>query len=431
MTGMPPPPGWPAPLGRDAMLGVLGQIVREIAPHTEADPAAIAYSALAALGCMIGRGAWMTVEGTRHHARLYVALVGATAAGRKGTSLDRVLTLARELDADWTEHGRLSGLSSGEGLIHALRDGDGLEDPGVPDKRRLVIASELAGALRVIDRQGNTLSPVLRDAWDGSTLRTLTRASGGLCATEPHVAIIGHITEEELRRTLTATETANGLGNRYLWVATRRSQLLPEGGGEYRWPAPVTDWLRESVARARSLGELRRTSAARDAWRAVYMRHHSVERRGIYGSLAARGDAQMVRLGLLLAVLDQADAIEPEHIAGAAELWRYCEDTVRYTWGDASGDDVADRIVARLRDAGGAGLTRDQLRDAMSRHVPADRLARALRALADAGQIGRTTETTGGRPAERWRLRGGDPGVARVLPPIALAGARLAVRGVA
>src|SRR4029453_2896452 len=125
-------------------------------------------------------------------------------------------------------HCLTSGLSSGEGLIWAVRDPiekqqpikEGgrvvdyqlvTEDAGVTDKRLLVIESELASTLKVMAREGNTLSPVMRQAWDGHDLRTLTKSSSAR-ATAPHISIIGHITRDELRRYLEATEAANGFG---------------------------------------------------------------------------------------------------------------------------------------------------------------------------------------------------------------------------
>jgi hypothetical protein len=111
-----------------------------------------------------------------------------------------------------------SGLSSGEGLIFQVRDPqydqvpiresgrrtgailgyeNVLSDPGEPDKRLLIIESEFASALKVMDREGNTLSPVLRDVWDHGNLSPLTKKDR-MVATGAHVCIIGHITVNEL-----------------------------------------------------------------------------------------------------------------------------------------------------------------------------------------------------------------------------------------
>ena len=97
------------------------------------------------------------------------------------------------------------------------------------DKRLLVVETELVSAFKVAARDGNTLSPVIRQAWETGTLRTLTR-NNPLTATDAHISIIGHIPAEELLRHLTSTEIANGFANRFLWFTVRRSRLLPDGG---------------------------------------------------------------------------------------------------------------------------------------------------------------------------------------------------------
>jgi hypothetical protein len=47
--------------------------------------------------------------------------------------------------------------------------------------------------MKVLAREGNTLSPVIRNAWDGKTLQTLAKNSP-LRATGAHIGIVGHIT---------------------------------------------------------------------------------------------------------------------------------------------------------------------------------------------------------------------------------------------
>src|SRR5262249_31932990 len=136
---------------------------------------------------------------------------------------------------------------SGEGLIWVVRDpieekkeikvkgrhtGDYetvVVDFGIADKRLFVIEAEFANVLKVMAREGNTLSPVIRSAWDSGNLRTITKNSPAM-ATDAHISIIGHITRAELARLLTQTESANGFGNRFLWPAVKRSKYLPEGG---------------------------------------------------------------------------------------------------------------------------------------------------------------------------------------------------------
>ena len=77
---------------------------------------------------MIGHQAFFQVEATKHHPNEFVLLVGDTAKARKGSSFDHVARLLT--DAHPSFPARLTtGLSSGEGLIWAVRDPQE-QDPG-------------------------------------------------------------------------------------------------------------------------------------------------------------------------------------------------------------------------------------------------------------------------------------------------------------
>jgi hypothetical protein len=52
----------------------------------------------------------------------------------------------------------------------------------------------------------------VRQAWDGEPLQTIVR-NDPLRATGAHIAIIGHITKDELLRFISGTELANGFAN--------------------------------------------------------------------------------------------------------------------------------------------------------------------------------------------------------------------------
>jgi hypothetical protein len=90
-------------------------------------------------------------------------------------------------------------------------------------------------------------------------------------ATGAHIAIIGHITIDELQRTLTTTDAANGFGNRFLWLCVRRSKLLPDGGAFHTVDFnPLLMKLREVLTKAKSIQQMRRDEDAKTAWHAVY-----------------------------------------------------------------------------------------------------------------------------------------------------------------
>ena len=230
---VPEPTAWPV-LAEEALLGLPGDIVRAIEPHTEADLIAILASLLAAYGSAIGRGAFFRVGADRHHLKLNIALVGDTSKGRKGLSWTCVRELMGAADGVWTEERVLHGLSSGEGLIYAVRnrlEGENKKgetvvlDEGVEDKRLLVLEAELAGVLKVMSREGNTLSPVIRQAWDDGTLQTLTKNSP-MKAIEAHVSIIGHISKSGLSAARVSRSTPSGAASRARTEEHRDGVLL-------------------------------------------------------------------------------------------------------------------------------------------------------------------------------------------------------------
>jgi hypothetical protein len=121
--------GWPT-LHEDAYHGLAGQIIRAIAPESEADPVGVLLSLLVATGNAIGNGPPFAVGTDSHKANLFACLVGDTAAG-KGQSLGNALFALRKAAPGWAEESIGYGLSSGEGLVDAVKDDEGDWNPRV------------------------------------------------------------------------------------------------------------------------------------------------------------------------------------------------------------------------------------------------------------------------------------------------------------
>lgn len=411
----PPEAAFPEP-APEMFYGLTGDIVRLIDPHTEGAPVALTVQFLAAFGSAIGRGAHFSVEADLHFGNLFVVIVGESAKARKGTSLGHVRRLLKIADLQWESCCIQTGLSSGEGLIHAVRDPlkkpvtdkktgiTTLEtvDEGVTDKRLLAVASEFAAVLRVAGRDGNTLSALLRDAWDSRPLQTMTKNNGEK-ATGAHISIIAHVTADELRRELSSTESSNGFGNRFLWVCARRSKELSRGGNLQDTDLyPLAGRLSAAIEAARIGGaSLTCDQAAWELWDAAY--HDLSEGQpGLSGAVTSRGEAQVMRLALLYALLDQSDVIRREHLIAALALWEYCEASALYVFGDALGDGIADDILRALRSAP-EGLSRNDIRDLFQRHQSSGRIGQALALLLKYNRAKVVIQTdTGGRPAEKW-----------------------------
>lgn len=411
-TPIPEPAPWPT-LADEARSGLPGEIVRAIEPNTEADPAALLGNVFVWFGNAIGRGAFLQVGADRHHANLFVALVGETSKARKGMSRGHVRDLFHAADQPWADDRIQNGLSTGEGLIYAVRDavwgvnGDGdsvLQDEGILDKRLLIEEPELAKVLKVASRDSNIVSPIMRQAWDGDRLQVLTRHNP-MKATEAHVSIVGHTTSQEVLRYLTETETANGFANRFMWLLVKRSKALPFGG---RWhevdTAPLVRKISSALDFGKSAGEIKWGESARETWETVY-EPLSEGKPGLFGAVTGRAEAQVVRLALIYAVMDQSKTIEREHIEAALALWDYAEESARHIFGNATGDPVADQISEALEAAGDTGMTRTEIRDLFKRHKSSERINQALALLLKAGRVHQKASDTGGRPVEVWFSR--------------------------
>jgi Protein of unknown function (DUF3987) len=399
LISQPQDGAWPT-LDLAAYHGLAGQVVRTLTPETEADPAGLLLSFLTGFGNLVGPGPRALVGSAPHPARLNAVLVGDTARARKGTSWSETGRVLAQAAPDWHEHCEVSGLSSGEGLINEVRDDDD-RDRGLPAhlaKARLIYEGEFVRVLKVCAREGNILSTVLRDAWDGRPLRSLTRRDP-LKATGAHLSILAHITAEELRRHLTETDAANGFANRFLFCLVRRTTLLPNGGNLD--PAALDDLARQVEVAANTalgIGILRRTTDADAVWADAYRRWATEAPGGLAGAIVARADAQTLRLSTCYALLDGSPVIDVPHVQAALALWRYCEASALYLFGDALGDPVADRLLEALRDAGDAGLDSTGQHAVFGRHVNATRLAQARAELERRGLVVTTTEKNGGRP---------------------------------
>jgi hypothetical protein len=410
---------WPQPLGEAAYHGLPGDIARGVGTITEADEPGLLVQLLIGFGSAVGHAAHFGIGAAKHYTNLYGVLVGRTAKARKGTSWAEVEGLLRSADVIWASHCLLyGGLASGEGLIWAVRDPveksvkpargskqdqdvTKVVDEGVKDKRCLVLETEFSSPLRVIRRDGNTLSPVTRRAWDRGDLNNQTKNSPAR-ATGAHISIIGHITRDELLRELSASEGSNGFANRFLWECVRRNKLLPFGGQlPYETRVSLTGRLQKALQFGRKAAALKFTKQAKKLWKCVYPKLAADVPGPLLNAVTSRAEAQVLRLSMIYALMDCSICIKRCHLEAALSVWRYCEDSARYIFGDSLGDAVADRILRSLRKSP-KGLTRTAIRELFQRNRSKLEIKNALRVLREHGLARRKRKKTGGRPSERW-----------------------------
>lgn len=403
---------WPE-LPLAALPGLAGEFVRLATHKNEADPAAVLATFLARFGCEVfghqpGQGPYLQVGDTKHPPRLFMAIVGDSSKARKGTSASPVKRLFTFDDDHIPATCSAGPLSSGEGLVFAVRDqreewqvdrktkegGWVVVDPGVTDKRLFVLDEELAAALHSTKREGNTLSVVMRSMWDSGDVAPLTKHQATK-TTGANICITTHITIQELKALLDSVQAFNGFGNRFMWVCARRSKLVP-------FPEPMIEdqlavirkRLLERIRIAQGRGAVTMAAKARDIWAAIYP-EISQDHPGLSGAIINRGEAQTLRLALVYALLDGAGVIDVCHLEAALAFWGYCRASAMFIFGSKQADPVAEKVLAALQTG---PKTTTELHNALGRNYEKARLEHALRELIGGGKVRAVTEKTRGRP---------------------------------
>jgi hypothetical protein len=405
----PEPPGWPDP-DPEMRHGILGRITAALEPHTEADPAGVLACLLGYSAASIGRGPHIVISGGRHYPQLYLLLAGQSSIARKGSADQAARQIMRHADPDLCAGRRMSGLNSGEALIDAVRDprwghdkqgNDVLLDPGVDDKRLLLVEPEFAGRLLAAGkRAGSTISALLRQAWDDGDLQNMARNNPAR-ATGAHLCLIGHTTVDELLGQMTDADITAGLMNRIMIVAVRASRRLPFGGSiSPEEVAALGNALRGRLEGARRRQTLTFGPDAHEAWPAAYDALLDDQPPGPLGALTARGPTHVLRVALIHTLLDGAEHIGVDQLRAAVAFWAYCrgsaEKIVGQTLpgsltGSRDGDVMLDLLITT-----GVGWTARSLKEELGWN--GSRVSAARGRLLKLGLAWTTEEKSGGRP---------------------------------
>jgi hypothetical protein len=384
---------WPT-LDAAALHGLAGDIIRAIAPETEADPAAMLITLLSIVGNVLGADACARVGDQRHPGRLFVAIVGDTSAGAKGMSEAAIRPIVRAAFPEWFDTRRFAGFGSGEAIVAEYVD-------EATDRRGFIFEPEYARVLTVAGRDGSTLSPIFREAWDGGTL-AVRRAKERIVARDVHLSVVAHITPSELRTKLAEGDVLNGFANRFVFVASRRSKKLPSGG--HVDPSVIGQLAKRLSSVIRPTHKTyARSPEAETLWTQLYMAEP--DRDGAVGSLTARAHAQRLRLSVLYAALDGANDIRPEHLRAGDACWRYAVQSVEHIFGSLRGDRIQDRLLDALRKAWPRGLTGAEQDAIFSKNLRPGQLAEARVQLETRGLIRTENEGAGAGKGGRSTVR--------------------------
>jgi len=315
---------FPKPARKEAFYGLAEEVTKIMCEGTELCPEAVLAQFLCIFGNMIGRAPYKHQEG-RHSTVLNVAIVGNTADGEKGGSLNRVNEVIRAIDPKFHDEKLSGGHNSAEALLDEIcheakniRKGKiEIAESDVPDKRLVIVEEELSRLFQVGKREGSTMSETLRKFFDAPEVVAAKSRKCLLKVTRPHVSILGDVTPEGLKASMPTVEAFNGFANRFTYIASKRV-------GSVSVP-PVLDWvsselLQKKVIQLRGLVEdFRPYEACRDnpdypmdfspdgraKWDDLY---HDLSKRseglsGLKGAIIARAKPTLLRLGIIYAAL--------------------------------------------------------------------------------------------------------------------------------
>jgi hypothetical protein len=392
----------PSAMDPKAFYGIAGEVVRIIAPHTEACPEAILGQFLVAYANAFGPRPRWQLEATIHRCNLYLLLVGPTGIARKGTSWDVTQWLLNRCDDDAKTRRTVSGLTSGEGLIAYC------DQAGAPI---LAVETEFVRLLTNMGRENNSLSSVLRQAFDGPRLEVATKNNPIVC-NDSYFSLIGHTTQSDYKAKIHQVSIDNGLVNRMMHMNVYRARRLPEGGdfeSVRQALEPLTADLALSIGFAkfdRALDRpMRKTEAARVYWSELYHGPLSEPRTGDHAKVTIRAAPIILRIAVIFAVLDRDYEIDVRHIEAARAFWDYCDQTSAFLFPcravDADGARVLKAIDAD--DARTHGLTPAEIsRRAFGGHKTRPEMVAILSLLNEAGLICHEPERKG-RACSVWK----------------------------
>lgn len=364
----------------ECLYGLIGEVARAGSDGTETNAHAIAANFMAYLSCAVGRGVYLPIGNTRHHARLFCLHIGRSGRGRKGDAVSLVLRIdevLRAMDESFAPQIHRGGLSTREGLAALIHDGyrQGRQDvPAIEDKRLWVVESEFANVLHQGRRDGNTLSAALRDCWDGVDLKPATKTNR-VYATAPHVCLSGAISPSELTGLMSTRELTNGFANRFLMIWAERTRMLPF---PKETPQTTVEHLaaltREMLAFVRAdrhgdRNHLRMDLSPQAQWRYAQLYRGELNEDlgdGVVGALLERRAPMLLRLAMLMALTDLQTRIDAHHIDAAMAWVRHATASIRFVFVSAADEarlaqvlELSNRVLAFLRERGQA--TRSQI----------------------------------------------------------------------
>ncbi len=373
--------------------GLLREVIDACCTNNEAVPVAVAINTLVRLSSLIGPTVYLQIGDERRLLNEFVLMIGPTGLGKGASNhgpkrifkqVEQFLELNFQLQLQAGKGNGVGcypllkvhtgGLSSGEGLAAALDDGnaDDTRSRQITDKRMLAFEPEFANVMNMCQRSGNILSMVLRNAFDGSDIKPLTKRDK-VQVTNPYLCLIANITAGELAsHEQSATMSNNGMLNRFLILWQQPVCEVP-------FPDPMdndkTDQLAQKLSEciliARNKNHDTHYKKMPAAARAIKLDKGAIQYWTThYGRLLNRPDCDQVMLltrrhrlhamliASLLAILDHRLEIGVRDLTSALAWCEYSRRSVIYAFNSLQEQNVAIRrhnlssqLLNAIRDA--------------------------------------------------------------------------------
>lgn len=382
---------FPAPAASAAFDGLLGECVAAIAPGTDASTVGLLGSLLAFCGALVpAQARFHRIQTTSP----FIALVGESSVGRKGTAMMRARdAVASAIEPMYVNRVILDGLNSGEGLVTTLH----YKREAFPHEPTvgLVFEEEYAALLASRSREGSTLDPKMRAAFDGGPLSN--RRSGETKQILPPYwlpALIA-ITPDELRRRLEAGALQSGSANRWLYLPVRKRDITPTNDD----PTLPAKLRRDLTAARRWALDTMRTLAVEPAVTTALGEYDDFlpgVSHGASRDLTRRLGVIAFRVALVHAAVERSSTVTKGHLGRAMALTEYAREGIPWVFGEVVGSPDADLLLRNLLESGRLtknAITRGIVRDPIRQQAAIDELVRLGRAT-----VVTTRPERGGRP---------------------------------
>lgn len=363
---------FPEPPEDVAFGGLVGECVHEMSQGTDASLVGLLASFLSVFGAVMPAIAYSRGQQTTSP---FIALVGESGVGRKGTAMHRALDAVRlsGIGSLAVNRSILDGINSGEGLITALA---ARQQHWGGATVGFIFEDEFASLMQSRDRDGSTLDPKMRAAFDGSILSN-RKVSGETVVNPPYwLPALTAITPTELRYRLDDRAARTGSANRWLYVPVERRDVYPPD-----LEPILSAEVQEALVAAWDNGQRRDLTIADDVSTtlseyASFVIEHS---HGVAFDLVKRYQAIAVRVAMIHATVERSSVVQMHHLQRALALTEYARRGFSWVFGQTIGNPTADLLLRYLQDSERLSanyITRHVERSSLRRQEAIDELLR-------------------------------------------------------